>query len=142
MSEINSENNSIHWIAPNEYYKCVLFIYLSTYTDLDEPPQKKKCMTNTMMENEIAKQNKEFFEIRGRLKDNTKREDRVAILKFNNQFVPTGNEEVKKIWWIKAEQQKKFNEVILFVDFESSGRYFVLWGAEIMYIVWWRAVFI
>lgn len=68
--------------------------------DIDEPPEKKNCSVHnngsgTAMENETKKQNKEFYEIRTILKTNTKKEDRVAILKFNNQHVPTENAEVK-----------------------------------------------
>lgn len=68
--------------------------------DLDQPPEKKNCSvhteTNAISKNEIDKENKEFFEMRGKLKVNTKREDRVAILNFNKQFIPDGNSEVKK----------------------------------------------
>lgn len=66
--------------------------------DIDQPPEKKNCpvhtATSAILENEINKQNKEFYEIRGKLKVNTKREDRIAILNFNNQFIPEGNSEV------------------------------------------------
>lgn len=65
--------------------------------DVDEPPEKKNCPDTEIsatLKNEINKQNKEFFDIRGKLKVNTKREDRIAILNFNKQFIPEGNSEV------------------------------------------------
>lgn len=69
--------------------------------DAEQPPEKKICpiQTNSSsnVEDEIKKQNKEFFDIRGKLKANTKREDRIAMLAFNKQFIPEGNSEVKKI---------------------------------------------
>lgn len=47
------------------------------------------------IEEQKKKQNEDFFELRGKLKLNTKRDDRIAILKTNGQFVPEGNSEVK-----------------------------------------------
>lgn len=47
------------------------------------------------LEKLIAMQNKEFFELRGKLKLNTNKVDRIAILKANNQFIPESNSEVK-----------------------------------------------
>ena len=63
-----------------------------------EPPEKRTCLVQNdsiALEKEIEKQNKEFFELRGKLKANTKKDDRIAILKFNEQFIPEGNSEVK-----------------------------------------------
>lgn len=65
--------------------------------DLDQPPEKKNCSVhNKAIEDEIKKQNKEMYEIRSKLKVNSKREDRIAILEFNKQYVPEGNSEVEK----------------------------------------------
>lgn len=50
-----------------------------------------------MLEREIEKQNKDYFEIRGKLKLNTKKDDRIAILDANDQFVPEGNSEVPNV---------------------------------------------
>lgn len=69
-------------------------------SDLSQPPEKKNCLaepkTSPIQEEELKKQNKEFFEIRAKLKVNTKKEDRIAMLTFNEQFIPEGNSEV---WW-------------------------------------------
>ncbi|XP_055294999.1 poly [ADP-ribose] polymerase-like isoform X2 [Sitodiplosis mosellana] len=65
--------------------------------DSDQPPEKKNCpveMEAVELEREIKKQNKEFFELRGKLKANSKKEDRIAILQFNKQFIPEGNSEI------------------------------------------------
>lgn len=68
--------------------------------DVEQPPEKKICPIHTEtspnLEDEIKKQNREFFDIRGKLKANTKREDRIAMLTFNKQFIPEGNSEVNK----------------------------------------------
>lgn len=75
-----------------------LFILFSENAmDSDESPNKRKCPDHNqtaILEREIEKQNKEFFELRGKLKANTKKEDRIAILTFNQQFIPEGNSEV------------------------------------------------
>lgn len=68
--------------------------------DVGQPPEKKTypvhIKTSPNSEDEITKQNKAFFDIRGKLKANTKREDRIAMLTFNKQSIPEGNSEVKQ----------------------------------------------
>lgn len=95
----------LHFIIDEPAFLCYNFKVVENFEEcvkmnLEQPPEKKTCRshneTSIMRENEIGIQNKKFFGIRCRLKVNTKKEDRIVILKFNKQYSFERISEIKK----------------------------------------------